>query len=94
VVILTGNFNESFTSGTVVNGNVQVKAGTRVVWDWNDPVVHSTTSDTGLWDSNLQQGPDQDFDRTFNTTGTFPYHCQVHGAAGGIGMSGTITVVP
>jgi plastocyanin len=28
----------------------------------------------------------------FNTTGTFPYHCEIHGASGGVGMSGSITV--
>ncbi len=31
------------------------------------------------------------FTRTFNTAGTFGYHCEVHGSIGG-GMHGTITV--
>lgn len=30
----------------------------------------------------------------FEAVGVFRYHCQAHGAAGGVGMSGTITVVP
>ena len=29
---------------------------------------------------------------TFPTAGTIPYFCFVHGAAGGVGMSGTVTV--
>jgi plastocyanin len=28
------------------------------------------------------------FSNTFNTAGSFPYHCQVHGTS----MSGTVTV--
>ena len=30
---------------------------------------------------------------TFPTAGTAPFHCEIHGAEGGIGMSGVITVV-
>src|SRR5215470_5801053 len=33
------------------------------------------------------------FQRTFNQVGTVAYHCDMHGATGGRGMSGTITVV-
>lgn len=32
------------------------------------------------------------FTRTFDTPGDVPYHCQLHGSAGGIGMAGTVTV--
>jgi plastocyanin len=31
--------------------------------------------------------------RQFNQPGTIPFYCEVHGAPGGIGMSGTITVL-
>lgn len=34
------------------------------------------------------------FTRFFNTAGTIAYHCEIHGAAGGIGMAGTIVVLP
>jgi plastocyanin len=30
--------------------------------------------------------------RTFQTPGRYPYHCAVHGAAGGQGMSGVVIV--
>jgi plastocyanin len=30
--------------------------------------------------------------RTFNTTGTFRYYCEIHGGPGGVGMSGTVVV--
>jgi plastocyanin len=31
---------------------------------------------------------------TFETPGVYRYHCVTHGAVGGVGMSGTITVLP
>jgi plastocyanin len=34
----------------------------------------------------------QTFSFTFSRPGTFPYHCRVHGAAGGQGMAGSVTV--
>ena len=76
--------------------DVTISAGTRVVWSWNDTEPHSTTSDAAppVWDSNVRTGVGQQFTRTFSDPGTFPYHCTVHGAAGGIGMAGTITVTP
>ncbi len=33
------------------------------------------------------------FSHTFDSAGTFPYHCEVHGAPNGA-MNGTITVSP
>jgi plastocyanin len=30
---------------------------------------------------------------TFPTAGTAPFHCEIHGGNGGVGMSGTITIV-
>jgi plastocyanin len=32
------------------------------------------------------------YEHTFDTPGTYLYHCEVHGGPGGVGMSGTITV--
>jgi plastocyanin len=56
-----------------------------VTWTWvGSP--HTTTSDTGLWDSGVF-GPGHSFTRTFASAGTFPFHCTVHPF-----MTGTITV--
>ena len=64
---------------------LNVAAGTQVTWTNNDSgVPHSVTSDTGVFDSSpncptsgcLQTG--NAFSFTFNTAGTFPYHCRVH----------------
>jgi plastocyanin len=52
---------------------------------------HNVNSDTGLFRSgnvSTSWGP---FDHTFNSAGTFGYHCEAHGSAG-FAMFGTITV--
>src|SRR5215472_3553339 len=56
-----------------------------VTWTWvGSP--HTTTSDTGLWDSGVF-GAGHTFSRTFTSAGTFPFHCTVHPF-----MTGSITV--
>ncbi len=73
----------AFTPGTIT-----VPFGTRIVWTNQQGVTHTTTSDTGVWDSGfLTTG--QSFDFTFTQPGTFAYHCSIHP-----GMHGTIIVLP
>jgi predicted lipoprotein with Yx(FWY)xxD motif/plastocyanin len=67
-----------------------VSPGTTVVWHNEDNVLHTVTSDTGLFDGNLPGGADFQF--TFDKAGTYPYYCKPHGGAGGEGMSGVIIV--
>ena len=70
--------------------SVAIKAGDTVQWHWAED-NHSTTSDTGIWDSGVQN-TGFNFPHTFSLPGTFPYHCSIHGGVGGLGMSGTVTV--
>jgi plastocyanin len=68
-----------------------ISVGDTVQWQWAPGVLpHSTTSDTGLWDSGLKTSGT--FNHTFTSAGTFPYHCIAHGGPGGIGMSGNVIV--
>lgn len=54
-----------------------VSLGTTIRWTNFDASAHTSTSDTALWDSgNLNQG--QFFEFTFNSPGTYPYHCALH----------------
>ena len=63
-------------------------SGAWIHWINNDPVVHTITSDTGLFDSgNIASGGDFYF--TFTVAGTYTYHCAIHPS-----MTGTITVKP
>jgi plastocyanin/regulation of enolase protein 1 (concanavalin A-like superfamily) len=64
-----------------------VSMGTRVTWINNDTTTHTTTSDTGVWDSSILN-PTQSFSFTFSAPGTYTYHCAVHPS-----MTGTIQVI-
>jgi plastocyanin len=75
-----------------------VRVGTRVVWTHIGNLPHSVTADDGTFDSHpscptgpcLQ--PRARFEFVFSRPGRFPYYCRVHGAPGGVGQSGVITV--
>jgi plastocyanin len=83
----------------VVNSQFQpasrtVAVGTTVRWVWASGAgPHNVAPDAS---EPPKSGPPVSgpfsYEHTFNTPGTYRYHCEVHGAAGGVGMSGTITV--
>jgi plastocyanin len=56
---------------------VTVAVGGTVTWTNNGPSTHTVTADDGTFDSgNLSTG--KTFSQTFDTAGTFPYHCSIH----------------
>lgn len=64
--------NFAFSPATIT-----IPAGTTVTWTNQDTVAHTATSDTGAWDSGtLATG--QSYSHTFDTPGTYPYHCTIH----------------
>jgi plastocyanin len=63
--------------------------GTEVKWLNNDMVQHSVISNSGTELGSGLLSNDDSYTHTFNTVGTFSYHCGVHP-----GMTGTITVKP
>lgn len=68
-----------------------ITAGQSVTFTWSGALQHSVTADDGSFDSGVKGSGT--FVQTFNTPGTYRYYCSVHGAAGGLGMSGVITVL-
>src|SRR5215831_13923047 len=54
-----------------------VDAGTTVTWTNTDSVAHTSTSDASGWDSGIV-APGGQFSRSFQTAGTFTYHCAIH----------------
>jgi plastocyanin len=65
-----------------------VTVGTTVTWTNEDGAAHTIVSDTGVWTSpRLGQG--DTFSFTFDTAGTYAYHCGIHSS-----MAGSITVEP
>ncbi|MGZ3697998.1 MAG: cupredoxin domain-containing protein [Bdellovibrionota bacterium] len=65
-----------------------VSQGATVSWTNNDSVAHTSTSDSGVWDSGTL-APGQSFSFQFTSSGSFPYHCTIHGQQS---MSGVIQV--
>lgn len=64
-----------------VPDTVRVPAGTSITWinceDDGSGLSHTTTSDTGTWDSGLL-GPGAVHDQRFDTPGVYSYHCGPH----------------
>jgi plastocyanin len=65
--------------------SVTIAAGGKVTWSNRDGQTHNSTSDSGLWSTDI--GANGDITRTFSTKGTFAFHCGIHP-----GMTGSITV--
>ncbi len=65
---------------------ITVTQGSTISW-WNEgPSAHTSTSDTGAWDSG-NVNPGGTFQFTFGSPGAYPYHCTLHPQ-----MLGTIIV--
>ncbi len=56
---------------------LRIPAGTTVRWINKDPVVHTSTSDDGVWAS-PSLAPGETFSFTFEESGEYPYHCIPH----------------
>lgn len=63
---------------------VTIKSGTTVTWTNQDSVAHTVISDS-FASNNLNPG--DTFQFTFNTPGTYNYHCSIHPS-----MTGTVIV--
>lgn len=58
--------------------NLTVEQGATVVWTNNSDAAHTITADDSSFASDTV-GQDGKFQQTFNSTGTFAYHCEIHG---------------
>ena len=92
------NFDVSITDFTFTPTPLNVSVGDTVKWTSNAEFVYSVSSDTGVFDSGAScpvsgcMQPDDEFSFTFNSAGSFPYFCRIHGGPGGVGMSGVVVV--
>ena len=63
-----------------------IKVGDTVTWTNRDAFSHTSTSDTGAWNTGvITAGTSGSF--TFTSAGTFAYHCSIHSF-----MKGTVIV--
>lgn len=79
VSIVDFSFNPSTTNAV---------AGDTVRWTNNGANTHTSTSDSGVWNSG-DITPGSTYMRQFSTPGHFPYHCAIHTF-----MLGTVIVSP
>ncbi len=90
-VSVTSSPSNSFVDATSGNSTSTINVGDTVEWSWASG-FHDVQADDSSFDSGAPTSPPKMFSLTFNSAGTFGYHCTVHGGPGGAGMSGTITV--
>ena len=67
--------------------DITIKKGTKITWVNQDDVIHTSTSDTGGWQSG-DIAAQKSWSREFNEIGTYSYHCAPHPY-----MIGTISVI-
>jgi plastocyanin len=84
VTIVSGA--SSLTTTAYSPNPLTVSAGTTVTWVNSDNTAHTSTSNTGAFDTGtIAAGGSASF--RFQSAGSFPYHCSVHP-----GMIATIAV--
>ncbi len=71
--------------------SITVNPGDTVVWTNYGSLPHTVVGDNGSF-SSAPFNPGANFSYSFSAPGTYAYHDQTYGAAGGSGMSGTVTV--
>lgn len=77
----------SITNFAFSAAKISVKMGTKVTWTNNDSVAHTVTADSGVGPKSDNISPGGTYSYTFDSVGTFAYHCSIHPD-----MMGTVTV--
>ncbi len=80
-------YNIQISNFAFVPSTLTIRKGDTVVWTNTDPVSHTVTSDSGSELNSALIPNGQNYSHTFNTAGTYSYHCSVH-----VTMKGQITV--
>jgi plastocyanin len=75
----TGSSNTVSIKGFAFNpSTLTVPVGTTVTWTNDDSTIHTVTSDSGSELGSGQIPVGQTYSHTFNSAGTFSYHCSIH----------------
>jgi len=91
ILVTVENLPAGFTPS-----QLSVGIGEFVVWKWGPTAVSHNVVPDGLIPTpsgNPTSGP-HTYVYQFSVAGNFPYYCIVHGGAGGVGMSGLVSVGP
>ena len=76
------------TNSTFNPSSITVTKGTTITWTNNDAIVHTSTSNAGLWNTG-DIGGGASKTTKFDSVGTFNYFCVYHRS---MGMVGSVTV--
>ncbi|MEX1019045.1 MAG: plastocyanin/azurin family copper-binding protein [Litorilinea sp.] len=68
-----------------------IEVGETVTWRRLEGIHNVRAEDDSF--GNTLNGQWTTYSHTFTTPGVYPYYCESHGAPGGVGMSGVITVI-
>lgn len=83
------------TSGNSFSpADLTVEVGDIVEWRNTSQGLHNVVADDGSFTSGSPSTSNWTFQFVFDEVGDNPYYCEIHGAAGGIGMSGVVHVNP
>jgi plastocyanin len=73
---------------------IKINVGDTVKWTNNGTFIHTSTSDTGVWDS-LDITPTLSYTHTFGIPGIYTYHCMHHPTVmKGAVIVGKLTYIP
>lgn len=86
-VALAGNHAVKIVGFAFAPQTVTVSVGDTVTWTNGDSVTHTASAIDASFDTGQIPGGTQSSPVTFNTAGTFAYHCRIHSA-----MTATIVV--
>ncbi len=77
--VVDGNSASVSIKGFAFNpSELTVKKGTTVTWTNMDSAPHTVTSDSGNELSSQVLNTGNSYSHTFDTVGTFEYHCSIH----------------
>jgi plastocyanin len=82
------------TDYTFLPDPVTVTVGEKVTWNNGGGAHNVHFDDNSFIEPMMVDSTAWSVSRTFPTTGSFRYYCELHGAQGGSGMAGTVNVVP
>ena len=57
---------------------IRIAVGSTVTWTNDHSIAHTATADSGAWDTGALATGATSSAITFNSAGTFPYHCRFH----------------
>ena len=86
LVVLAATSAVNIQNSAFAPATTTIRVGDTVAWTNRDAFSHTSTSDTGAWDTGvIRAGGSGSF--VFTVAGTFAYHCAIHAF-----MHGTITM--